>query len=167
MPDPQPEEITSTLAYCVHETQAWLAATWYTSDWVALPAGCVSVRGTVTPGQTVRADPRLSCRMQLLFLGQDGRVVNGSGCEIPARDAFDPDEATPTSGHEAGQPPGVLPAVPGSFQFVVQDSPGVQQGPYRPSVAVRFRLALGDDVTVSAGVTIEAFGADDSPLEIT
>ena len=167
MPDQQPEEITSTLAHCVHPTQAWAAGVWHTSDWVTLPTGCVSVRGTVTPEQSVRADPRMGCHMQLVFRGIDGRVVNGSGCEIPSRDAFDPDEATPTSGHQAGQLPGVIPAVPGVFAFVVQDSPGVQQGPYRPSVAVRFQLTLGDAPAVSAGVTVEAFGADDSPLEIT
>lgn len=167
MPDQQPEEITSTLAHCVHPTQAWSAGVWHTSDWVMLPAGCVSVRGTVTPEQAVRADPRMGCNMQLVFRGVDGRVVNGSGCEIPSRDEFDPDEITPTSGHEASQPPGVLPTVAGSFQFVVEESPGVQQGPYRPSVAVRFRLTLGDAATVGGGVTIEAFGVDDVPLEIT
>ena len=164
--DAQPDGIDSTSAYCVHPTQAWEAGVWHTSDWVTLPAGCVSVRGTVTPEQSVRADPRMGCRMQLAFKGVDGRVVNGSGCEIPSRDAFDLDEATPTSGHQAGQLPGVIPAVPGVFAFVVQESPGVQQGPYRPSVAVRFRLTLGDAATVSAGVTVEAFGVDDLPLEI-
>ena len=165
--DAQPDGIDSTSAYCVHPTQAWSAGVWHTSDWVTLPTGCVSVRGTVTPEQLVRVNPRLGCRMQLLFLGGDGRIVNGSGCEIAARDAFDPDEITPTAGHEAGQPAGVLPTVAGSFAFVVEESPGVQQGPYRPSVAVRFRLTLGDASTVSAGVTVEAFGVDDLPLEIT
>lgn len=160
-------EISATAAFCVHPSQPWLAGDWHTSDWVTLPAGCVSVRGTVTPEQLVRADPRLGCRMQLLFLGGDGRIVDGSGCEIAARDEFDPDEITPTAGHEASQPPGVLPTVAGSFQFVVEESPGVQQGPYRPSVAVRFRLTLGDAATVSAGVTVEAFGVDDLTLEIT
>ena len=159
-------EISATAAFCVHPSQPWLAGDWHTSDWVTLPAGCVSVRGTVTPEQLVRSDPRLGCHMQLVFRGIDGRVVNGSGCEIPSRDAFDPDEATPTSGHQAGRLPGVIPAVPGVFAFVVQESPGVQQGPYRPSVAVRFRLTLGDAATVSAGVTVEAFGVDDLPLEI-
>jgi hypothetical protein len=165
--DTQPEGQSGTLAHCVHPTTPWVAGVWHTSDWVTLPQGCVSVRGTVTPEQAVRSDPQMGCSLQLIFQGGDGRIVNGSGCEIPSRDAFDPDELTPTAGHEAGQPPGVLPSMSGVFAFVVQESPGVQQGPYRPSVAMRFRLTLGDASTVSAGVTVEAFGADDQPLEIT
>lgn len=160
-------EISATAAFCVHPSQPWLAGHWHTSDWVTLPAGCVSVRGTVTPVQPAREDPRLGCEVALVFRGAgEDNIVRGHGCHVPARNEFDPDEPIPQSNHELGQPPGVLPSVAGRFFYVTADSPAVQQGPYRAKVAVRFRLTLGDAETVVAGVAIEAIGANDAPLEI-
>lgn len=153
--------------FCVAVTQPWTAGIVHQTDFVNLPIGCASVRGTVSPTADVRADPRLACEVQLVFRGEDGLQVRGSGCAIPARDQFAPDESIPVSGHAAGQPPGILPATPGGFVFIVEESPGVQQGPYRAEVAVRFRLSLADAAEVECGVTLEAFGPDDVPLELT
>lgn len=152
--------------YLVAPPQPWAAGQLHQTAFVSLPAGCVSVRGTVTPTAAVRSDPRLACEVQLVFRGADDLQVRGSGCAIAARAEFAPDEPTPISGHEAGQPPGVLPATAGGFVFVVEESPGVQQGPYRHQVAVQFRLSLADVSTVDCGVTLEAFDLDENPLEI-
>lgn len=153
-------------AFLVAISQPWAAGVLHQTDFVALPAGCASVRGTVTPTAAVRADPRLACEVQLVFRGADSLHISGSGCALPAREQFAPDESMPVSGHELGQPSGVLPNTVGGFVFVVEESPGVQQGPYRQQVAVQFRLSLADASSIDCGVTLEAFDRDENPLEI-
>lgn len=152
--------------YCVAVSQPWAAGQLHQTQFVALPSGCVSVRGTVTPSAIARSDPRLSCLVQLIFQGSDQIQIAGSAAGLTARESFAADEVPPISGHEAGRGPGELAPSSGGFVFVVQDSPGVQQGVYRASVAVQFALSLGDSPTVAAGITIEAFGLDEQPLEI-
>ncbi len=152
--------------YLLAAPQSWAAGQLHQTAFVSLPVGCASVRGTVTPTAAVRSDPRLNCEVQLVFRGADDLQVRGSGSTIPARQTFAADEPTPVAGHEAEQAPGVLPATVGRFAFVAQDSPGVQQGPYRQQVAVRFRLSLADVATIDCGVTLEAFDLDENPLEI-
>ena len=153
-------------AFCVAVSQPWAAGQVHQTQFVTLPSGCVSVRGTVTPSAAARSDPRLACSVQLMFRGLDNVQIPGSAAGLPARESFAEDELTPVSGHEQGRAPGELPPGGGGFVFVVRDSPGVQQGAYRASVAVQFAISLGDSATVSAGITIEAFGVDEQPLEI-
>lgn len=155
------------MAYLVAAVQPWSVATWHTTAFVAVPAGCQSVRGTVTPSAEVRGDPRLACEVRLLFRDSAGNVINGSGCGFVARDQFEPDEPTPISGHEDGSQPGILPDASGEFLYVVEDSPGVQQGPYRQFVAVQFRASFVDQATIDLGVTVEAFDGDGNPVEVS
>ena len=151
-------------AYCVHDTRPWATAVTHTSNWVAVPAGCVSVRCTITPEQSVRADPRLACEMRMAYLDVSGMPRLGSGCAVPAREAFSPDEAIPTAGHEVGSAPGVVPTTVGPFEFEVCDSIGVQQGRTDTQVAVQFSLQFAEADVVRAAVVFEAFDANEQPL---
>ena len=154
------------MAWLLHGQTQWQCGIEHTSDWVQLPVGCVSVRVTVTPEASVRSDPRLACEVWGLYLGANGEPRRGSGVGIPARTEFAIDEEIPVSGHEVGQPPGIVPAVPGSFEFVLRESIGVQQGRQNTQVAVGFRLTLGESVSVSAAIAVEAFDANEQPVEI-
>jgi hypothetical protein len=147
--------------------QPWSVGTWHTTAFVALPAGCASVRGTVTPAAEVRSDPRLACEVFLVFRDADGNQVQGCGCGFVAREEFEADEPTPISGHEASSSPGVLPTTLGPFAYVAEDSPAAQQGPYRQFVAVQFRASFLDRATIDLGVTVEAFDVDGNALEVS
>lgn len=161
----QPEDISASLAYCAHPSQPWPSNVWHTSAWVLLPNGCVSVRGTVTPDAASRSDPRLSCEMRLDYIGHDGKPRQGAGCGITARESFAEDELPPVAGHEAASPIGVVPNE-GAFAFVVNESIGVQQGRSETSVAVSWRMSLAEQSTVTAAITVEAFGDDGTALRI-
>lgn len=154
------------MALLVAESQSWSAGQWHTTQFVALPALCSSVRGTVTPAAEIRSDPRLACEVFLVFRDSGGNESSGGGCGLSARPEFAADELIPISGHEEGQPPGVLPVTVGEFAYVVEDSPGVEQGPFHQFVAVRFRASFLQDSVITLGVTIEAFDANGDPLEI-
>lgn len=144
--------------------QPWVANQVHTSNWVAVPAGCVSVRCTITPEQAVRGDPRLGCEMRMMYLDPSGNPRLGSGCGLASRGTFADDEPTPISGHELGSPPGVVPAQAGAFNFLVCDSIGVQQGRKNTQVAVQFSLTFGDSASVNAAIVFEAFDAAENPI---
>lgn len=151
-------------AYLVHPMRPWAASVQHTSDWAAVPAGCVSVRCTITPEQSVRGDPRLACEMRMAYLDASGAPRLGSGCAIPSREEFAADEPVPTAGHEVGGLPGIVPTMVGPFDFLVCDSIGVQQGRNDTQVAVQFSLTFGDAASINAAVVFEAFDADESPI---
>jgi hypothetical protein len=48
----------------------------------------------------------------------------------------------------------------------MEDSPAVEQVPYAITAGVEFRLAHLEAIYVTAAVTLEAFSAGGSPLEI-
>jgi hypothetical protein len=150
--------------YLVHPTQPWAAGVLHTSDWVAVPPGCVSVRCTITPEQSVRGDPRLGCEMRMAYLDASGLPRLGSGCGLSSRVAFADDEPIPTAGHEVGSLPGVVPAAVGGFDFEVCDSIGVQQGRRDTQVAVQFSMTFGDAASVNAAIVFEAFDSAEQPI---
>ncbi len=152
--------------YLVAEPQDWQASTWHLTQFVTLPHGCASVRATVSPAAEIRESPQLACDIRLVFRNAEGVQIPGGGAAIQARAQFADDEPTPVTGHEQGQPPGVFPASAGAFSYVMEDSPAVEQVPYAITAGVEFRLAHLEAIYVTAAVTLEAFAAGGSPLEI-
>ncbi len=161
----QPNE--STTGYLLLTMQSWQTSTWHQSPFVMLPAGCVSVRVTLSPSQEVRESPLLEGEVRLVFRDADGRRVQGCGSGIVARPAFADDETVPVTGHEAGQQPGGFPAQVASFAFVCNDSLGAQQQPpYGISAGIEFRISHQEQVYIQAAATLEAFDAAGNSLEI-
>jgi hypothetical protein len=150
----------------VAEPQEWQASTWHLTNFVTLPAGCASVRATVSPAAEIRESPQLACDIRLVFRNAEGVQIPGGGAAIVARPVFADDEPTPVTGHEQGEPPGVFPATLGAFAYVMEDSPAVEQVPYAITAGVEFRLSHLQAIYVTAAVTLEAFAADGNPLEI-
>jgi len=148
-----------TTGILVLTRQPWAAGVWHASPLVALPPGCVSVRGTVSVAEEFRKSPELECVVRLEFQDAEGNAIPGCGGGISARSAFSPDESIPTTGHESGQPPGFFPLQPGEFSFVIADSIGCQQGPSGIFARVRFRLTHLGATELPAAATIEAFDA--------
>ena len=95
-------------------------AVWHLSPFVALPAGCAAVRGTVSPAASIRESPQLACDVRLVFRDADGNQIPGSGCGISPQAEFPADEPIPVTGHEDGKLPGVFPTVAGSFSYVME-----------------------------------------------
>jgi hypothetical protein len=158
------EPTPPTTGILVLTRQPWATGVWHASPLVALPPGCVSVRGTVSVAQEFRESPELECVVRLEFRDADENAIPGCGGEISARSAFSPDESIPTTGHESGQPPGFFPPQPGQFAFVVADSVGVQQQAYGLFAGLRFRFSCLDAIEISAAATLEAFDANDNSL---
>ena len=147
--------------------QDWQTSTWHASPLVTLPAGCVSVRVTLSPSQDVRESSLLEGEVRLVFCDAEGRRVQGCGSGIVARPAFADDESVPVTGHEAGQQPGGFPAHVASFGFVCNDSLGAQQQPpYGISAGIEFRMSHQEKVYIQAAATLEAFDAAGNSLEI-
>ena len=152
--------------FLVAETQDWQASTWHFTQFVTLPAGCASVRATVSPAAEIRESPQLACDIRLVFRDAEGVQIPGGGAAIQAATQFADDEPTPVTGHEQGQPPGAFPATSGAFAYVMEDSPAVEQVPYAITAGVEFRLSHLQAIYVTAAVTLEAFAVDGNPLEI-
>ncbi len=152
--------------YLLAEPQDWQASVWHLTQFVTLPPGCASVRATVSPAAEIRESPQLACDIRLVFRDADGVQIPGGGAAIQARAQFAEDEPTPVTGHEQGQPPGVFPESTGSFSYVMEDSPAVEQVPYAITAGVEFRLAHLEAIYVTAAVTLEAFASGGTPLEI-
>jgi hypothetical protein len=165
MPEEQ-QPVESTTGYVLLLMQSWQTSTWHASPFVTLPAGCVSVRGTVSPSQQFRGSPLLACDVQLVFQNEEGERVQGCGSGIVARPAFAADETVPVAGHEVGQQPGGFPAQAASFAFVVNDSLGAQQPPYGISAGIEFRISHQAEIWIQAAATLEAFDAAGNSLEI-
>ena len=147
--------------------QEWRTGAWHASSLVTLPAGCVSVRVTVSPPQEVRESPLLAGEVRLVFCNAEGRRVQGVGTGIVPRPTFSPDESVPVTGHEMGQQPGGFPAQITNFAFVCNDALGAQQqGPYGISAGIEFRISHEQEVWIQAAATIEAFDRDGNSLEI-
>lgn len=159
-------EIAARNDYLVLPMQDWMTSEWHASPLVRLPAGCVSVRGTVSPSQQFRGSPQLACDVRLVFRREDGTVVPGCGSGIGARPAFEAGEIVPVTGSELGQQPGVFPPTPAAFAYVVADSLGAQQRPYGLLAGVEFRLSHEQEIWIAAAATIEAFDASGNSLEI-
>ena len=163
--EPQPQQQQAdeptppTTGILVLTRQPWATGVWHASPLVALPPDCVSVRGTVSVAEEFRQSPKLECAVRLEFQDADGNAIPGCGGGIRPRNAFALDEATPTTGHESGQPPGFFPLQPGEFAFVVADSIGCQQGPSGIFARVRFRVSHLGATELPAAATIEAFDA--------
>ena len=167
MPEQQ-QPIDATTGYLLLPMQDWQTSTWHASPLVTLPAGCVSVRGTVSPSQQFRGSPLLACDVRLVFRNSEGERVQGCGSGIVARPAFAADESVPVTGHEVGQQPGGFPAqAAASFAFVCNDSLGAQQQPpYGISAGIEFRISHQDQVYIQAAATLEAFDSDGNSLEV-
>jgi hypothetical protein len=165
MPEEQPTE--STTGYLLLTMQDWQTSTWHASPLVMLPAGCVSVRGTVSPSQQFRGSPLLAGEVRLVFRDAEGRRVQGGGGGIVARPTFADDETVPVTGHEVGQQPGGFPAqAAASFAFVCNDSLGAQQPPYGILAGIEFRISHEQEFWIQAAATLEAFDAAGNSLEI-
>ena len=168
--DAMPEEqqpVESTTGYLLLPMQDWQTSTWHASPLVMLPAGCVSVRVTLSPSQEVRGSPRLTGHVRLVFRDADGNRVQGCGSGIVARPAFAADESVPVTGHEVGQQPGGFPAQKANFAFVCNDSLGAQQQPpYGISAGIEFRISHQAEIWIQAAATLEAFDAAGNSLEI-
>ena len=167
--DAMPEEqqpIESTTGYLLLPMRDWQTSTWHASPLVTLPAGCVSVRGTVSPSQQFRGSPLLACDVRLVFRNSEGERVQGCGSGIVARPTFEPDETVPVTGHEVGQQPGGFPPQAASFAFVVNDSLGAQQPPYGILAGIEFRISHEQEIWIQAAATLEAFDAAGNSLEI-
>ena len=165
MPEQQPTG--STTGYLLLPMQDWQTSTWHASPLVTLPAGCVSVRVTLSPSQEVRRSPRLAGQVRLVFRDANGNRVQGCGSGIVARPAFEADEAVPVTGHEVGQQPGGFPAEVVNFAFVCNDSLGAQQQPpYGILAGIEFRISHQEQVYIQAAATLEAFDAAGNSLEI-
>jgi hypothetical protein len=156
----------STNAYLILPMQDWQTSTWHTSPLVTLPAGCVSVRGTLSPSQQFRGSPLLAGEVMLVFRDAAGRRVQGCGSGIVARAAFADDETVPLTGHQVGQQPGGFPPQAASFAFVVNDSLGAQQSPYGISAGIEFRISHEQEIWIQAAATIEAFDGEGNSLEV-
>ena len=157
----------STNGYLILPMREWQTGVWHASEFVTLPAGCVSVRVTVSPPQEVRVSPLLAGEVQLVFRDTQGRRVQGVGTGIVPRPTFSPDESVPVTGHEMGQQPGGFPAEVVNFAFVCNDSLGAQQQPpYGISAGIEFRISHEQEVRIQAAATIEAFDRDGNSLEI-
>jgi hypothetical protein len=166
MPEEQPTQ--STTGYLLLPMQDWQTSTWHASPLVMLPAGCVSVRVTLSPSQEVRESPLLAGEVRLVFHDANGRRVQGGGGGIVARLTFADDETVPVTGHEVGQQPGGFPAqAAASFGFVCNDSLGAQQQPpYGTLAGIEFRISHQEQVYIQAAATIEAFDAAGNSLEM-
>ena len=166
MPEQQ-QPIDATTGYLLLPMQDWQTSTWHASPLVTLPAGCVSVRGTLSPAQQFRGSPLLAGEVRLVFCNGEGERVQGCGSGIVARPEFEPDEATPVTGHEVGQQPGGFPAQVQPFGFVCNDSIGAQQqGLYGISAGIEFRISHEAEIRIQAAATLEAFDAAGNSLEI-
>ena len=157
----------STNGYLLLPMQSWPTSTWHASPFVMLPAGCVSVRVTLSPSQEVRESPLLAGEVRLVFRDAEGRRVQGGGGGIVARPTFSDDESVPVTGHEVGQQPGGFPAQVASFAFVCNDSLGAQQQPpYGILAGIEFRISHQKQVYIQAAATLEAFDRDGNSLGI-
>lgn len=166
MPEEQ-SPIDATTGYLLLPMQDWQTSTWHQSHLVTLPAGCVSVRVTLSPSQQFRGSPLLAGEVRLVFRDSEGRRIQGCGSGIVARPAFSPDETVPVTGHEVGQQPGGFPTQVAGFQFVVNDSLGAQQQPpYGVSAGIEFCISHEQEIWIQAAATIEAFDAIGNSLEI-
>ena len=166
MPEEQ-QPVESTTGYLLLPMQDWQTSTWHASPPVMLPAGCVSVRVTLSPSQEVRESPLLAGEVRLVFRDAEGRRVQGCGSGIVARPAFAADETVPVTGHEVGQQPGGFPAEVVNFAFVCNDSLGAQQQPpYGILAGIEFRISHQEQVYIQAAATLEAFDAAGNSLEI-
>jgi len=166
MPEEQ-QPVESTTGYLLLPMQDWQTGTWHASPLVVLPAGCVSVRVTLSPSQQFRGSPLLAGEVRLVFRDAEGHRVQGCGNGIVARPAFSPDESVPVTGHEVGQQPGGFPAQVATFAFVCNDSLGAQQPPYGISAGIEFRISHEQEIYIQAAATLEAFDGDGNSLEIT
>ena len=165
MPEEQ-QPIDATTGYLLLPMQDWQTSTWHASPLVILPAGCVSVRVTLSPSQEVRESPLLAGDVRLVFRDAQGNSVQGCGSGIVPRLAFAPDESVPVTGHEVGQQPGGFPVQSTGFAFVVNDSLGAQQPPYGISAGIEFRISHQEQVYIQAAATLEAFDSAGNSLEI-
>jgi len=167
MPEEQ-QPVESTTGYLLLPMQDWQTSTWHASPLVTLPAGCVSVRVTLSPSQQFRGSPLLAGEVRLVFRDAEGRRVQGCGGGIVARPTFASDESMPVTGHEVGQQPGGFPAqAAASFAFVCNDSLGAQQQPpYGISAGIEFRVSHEQEVWIQAAATLEAFDGDGNSLEV-
>ena len=156
----------STNGFLVLPMQDWPTSVWHASPLVTLPAGTAYVRGTVSPSPERRSSSLLACDMRLIFRDANGRRVQGSGTGIVPRPAFEPDETTPVTGHEAGQQPGQFPAQSSGFAFVVNDSLGAQQPVFGISAGIEFQISHEQETSIQAAATVEAFDVDGNSLEI-
>jgi hypothetical protein len=157
----------ATTGYLLLKMQSWRTSTWHQSPFVMLPAGCVSVRVTLSPSQEVRESPLLEGEVRLVFRDAEGRRVQGCGSGIVARPAFAADESVPVSGHEVGQQPGGFPAQVANFAFVCNDSLGAQQQPpYGILAGIEFRVSHQEQVYIQAAASLEAFDAAGNSLGI-
>jgi hypothetical protein len=157
----------STNGFLLLPPQDWQTSTWHASPLVMLPAGCVSVRVTLSPSQRFRRSPLLAGEVRLVFRNADGRRVQGCGSGIVARPEFADDESVPVTGHAVGQQPGGFPPQAASFAFVVNDSLGAQQQPpYGISAGIEFRISHEREFWIEAAATLEAFDASGNSLEI-
>ena len=166
MPEDQ-QPIDATTGYLLLPMQDWQTGTWHRSRLVTLPAGCVSVRVTLSPSQQFRGSPLLAGEVRLVFCDAEDRRVQGCGSGIVARPAFEADESVPVTGHEVGQPPGGFPSQVDNFAFVCNDSLGAQQQPpYGISAGIEFRISHQAEIWIQAAATLEAFDAAGNSLEI-
>ena len=146
--------------------QDWQTSTWHASPLKTLPAGCVSVRITLSPSQQFRRSPLLAGEVRLVFRDAKGRRVQGCGSGIVARPTFADDETVPVTGHEVGQQPGGFPPQAASFAFVVNDSLGAQQPPYGISAGIEFCISHAQEIWIQAAATIEAFDGEGNSMEV-
>jgi hypothetical protein len=167
MPEEQ-QPVESTTGYLLLPMQDWQTSTWHASPLVMLPAGCVSVRVTLSPSQQFRGSSLLAGEVRLVFRDAEGRRVQGCGSGIVARPAFADDETVPVTGHEVGQQPGGFPAqAAASFAFICNDSLGAQQQPpYGILAGIEFRISHQEQFYIQAAATLEAFDAAGNSLEI-
>jgi hypothetical protein len=156
----------STNGFLLLPMQDWQTSTWHSSQLVTLPAGCVTVRVTLSPSQQFRRSPLLAGEVRLVFCDAEGRRVQGCGSGIVARPSFAADESVPVTGHQVGQQPGGFPPQAASFAFVVNDSLGAQQPPYGISAGIEFRISHEQEIWIPAAATIEAFDGEGNSLEI-
>jgi hypothetical protein len=166
MPEQQQQSIDATTGYPLLLMQSWQTSTWHASSFVMLPAGCVSVRVTLSPSQPFRRSSLLACDVLLVFQNGNGERVQGCGSGIVARPAFADDETVPVTGHEVGQQPGGFPLEVANFAFVVNHSLGAQQPPYGISAGIEFRISHEQEFWIQAAATLEAFDSDGNSLEI-
>lgn len=167
MPEEQ-SPIDATTGYLLLPMQDWITGEWHASPLVTLPAGCVSVRVTLSPAQEVRGSSLLKGEVRLVFRNAEGRRVQGCGTGIVARPAFAADETVPVTGHEVGQQPGGFPAQVNNFAFVCNDSLGAQQQPpYGISAGIEFKISHREEIYIQAAATLEAFDSAGNSLRIS
>ena len=165
-----PEErqpIDATTGHLLLPMQDWQTSEWHASQLVPLPAGCVSVRVTLSPSQEFRESPLLAGEVRIVFRNAEGRRVQGCGNGIVARPTFAADESVPVTGHEVGQQPGGFPAQVNNFAFICNDSLGAQQQPpYGISAGIEFRISHEQEFWIPAAATIEVFDGEGNSMEI-